>query len=67
MTLIKDLTDDYEGEYRLKAVKGMRMIEKRRHRISEIRESIQVQRDRIDRLRAEIEEIGNIEVENLVL
>ena len=67
MTLIKDLTEDYDGEFRMKAVKGLRMIDLRRDRIANIRERVQIHRDRIDRLQAEIEEIGNMDVEDLVL
>jgi hypothetical protein len=67
MTLIKDLTEDYDGEFWMKAVKGLRMIEYRRTRIANIRERVQIHRDRIDRLQAEIEEIGKMDVEDLVL
>ena len=67
MTLIKDLTEDYDGEFRLKAAKGREMIKARVARIANIQERIRVHRDRRDRLLAEIEEIGNMDVEDLVL
>jgi len=67
MTLIKDLTKDYDGDFRLKAAKGLEMISYRRHRIVNLRERIEVMRTRIDNLQSQILEIGNIEVEDLEL
>ena len=67
MTLIKDLTEDYDGEFRLKAAKGLNFIAYRRHRIINLRERIEVMRTRIEHLQAEILEIGNMEVEDLEL
>ena len=67
MTLIKNLTEDYDGEFRLKAAKGVEMINYRRHRIINLRDRIEVMRTRIENLQAEIVEIGNMEVETLEL
>ena len=67
MTLIKDLTEDYDGEFRVKAAKGLKMISNRKEKIADIRERIDVMRTRIDNLQAEILEILNIEVETLEL
>jgi len=67
MTLIKDLTEDYDGEFRLKAAAGLEMINYRRHRIINLRERIVVMRTRIEHLQAQILEIGNMEVETLEL
>ena len=67
MTLIKDLTEDYDGEFRVKAAKGLKMISNRREKIDDIRERIDVMRTRIDNLQAEILEILDIEVETLEL
>jgi len=67
MTLIKDLTENYDGKFRLKAAKGVEMINYRRHRIINLRERIEVMRTRIENLHAEIVEIGNMEVEDLEL
>jgi len=67
MTLIKDLTEDYDGEFRVRAAKGLKMIEHRRNRITNIRERIKAMRTRIEHLQAEILEIGNMEVEELEL
>jgi len=67
MTLIKNLTEDHDGEFRLKAAKGVEMINYRRHRIINLRDRIEVMRTRIENLQAEIVEIGNMEVETLEL
>ena len=67
MTLIKDLTEDYDGEFRLKAAKGLNLIAYRRHRIINLRERIEAMRTRIKHLQAEILEIRNMEVEELEL
>jgi len=67
MTLIKDLTEDYDGEFRLKAAKGLYLIAYRRDRIINLRERIEAMRTRIEHLQAEILEIGNMEVEELEL
>ena len=67
MTLIKDLIEDYDGEFRLKAAKGLNLIAYRRHRIINLKERIDVMRTRIENLQAEILEIGNMEVEDLEL
>jgi len=67
MTLIKDLTENFDGEFRLKAARGLEMISYRRGRIIGLRERIEVMRTRINNLQAEILEIGNMEVEDLKL
>jgi len=67
MTLIKDLIEDYDGEFRLKAAKGLNLIAYRRHRIIDLKERANVIRTRINNLQAEIVEIGNMEVEDLEL
>uniref|UniRef100_A0A6M3LEJ4 Uncharacterized protein n=1 Tax=viral metagenome TaxID=1070528 RepID=A0A6M3LEJ4_9ZZZZ len=67
MTLIKDLTENFDGEFKLKAARGLEMISYRRNRIIGLRERIEVMRTRINNLQAEILEIGNMDVDDLEL
>ncbi len=67
MTKIKGLTEDYEGEFRLKAAKGREMLRRRRERVLKLRDERAAIQNRIEIIQNEILTIGNMDVEELEL
>jgi hypothetical protein len=64
---VKDLTDEYFGEFRDKAAYALELIAKLKARIASARVNIQQERDRIDIQRSSIEHIEDTEVEDITV
>lgn len=64
---IKDLTEDYESEFRMQACLGLQMISDRLAQINQLKAERKLKKTRIQYLEGEIENIGEMEVEDLVV
>ena len=64
---IKDLTEDYQGEFRMKAAYGLQLMANCQKRIDDLTEDMARDEARINKLEDEMSDIGDREVEDVVM